>query len=219
MLGEGGYVPATTTFMVGLRERCDKHGMLLVIDEVQTGVGRTGRFWGHEHFGVRPDLLVTAKGLASGFPLSAFAAPAELMARGWPGSQGGTYGGNAVACAAALATLEVVEEEGLVQRAAELGDHLLSALQKLATEQPVMGDVRGKGLMVGVEFTGSDGQPEPDFARGVLRAAERRGLLLLPCGPYQNVVRLIPPLVVTPEQVDWAVEVFGEAVEEGNQGR
>ena len=121
VLGEGGYVPANTAFMEGLRERADRHGILLVLDEVQTGWGRTGRFWGHDHFGVRPDILVTAKGLASGFPLSAIAASAELMAKAWPGSQGGTYGGNAVACAAAIATLDVIQEENLVENARVVG--------------------------------------------------------------------------------------------------
>ena len=121
VLGEGGYIPATPGFVAGLRERCDRHGMLLIVDEIQTGVGRTGWFWGHEHFAVRPDVLVTAKGLASGFPLSAFAAPHDVMARGQLGSHGGTYGGNAVACAAALATLEVIADEGLVERSPVLG--------------------------------------------------------------------------------------------------
>ena len=121
MLGEGGYVPANTAFMEGLRERADRHGILLVMDEVQTGWGRTGRFWGHDHFGVQPDILITAKGLASGFPLSAIAAPSELMAKAWPGSQGGTYGGNAVACAAAIATLDVIRDEGLVDNARVVG--------------------------------------------------------------------------------------------------
>jgi len=137
VLGEGGYVPATPIFMRGLRERCDRHGMLLVADEIQTGVGRTGRFWGLEHFGVRPDVVITAKGLASGFPLSALGAPRELMAQGRPGSQGGTYGGNAVACAAALATLDVVEEEGLVKRAEDMGEHLLSSLRALYSARSV----------------------------------------------------------------------------------
>src|SRR5215217_114932 len=132
VLGEGGYVPANTAFMEGLRERAERHGILLVIDEVQTGWGRTGRFWGHDHFGVQPDILVTAKGLASGFPLSAIAAPAELMSKAWPGSQGGTYGGNAVACAAALATLDVIQDKKLVENAAARGEQLKAALSAVA---------------------------------------------------------------------------------------
>lgn len=213
VLGEGGYVPANTRFLQGLRERCDRHGILLVTDEIQTGVGRTGRFWGHQHFGIRPDILITAKGLASGFPLSAFAAPAELMSRGLPGSQGGTYGGNAVSCAAALATLDVVEEEGLVERAGEMGEHLLDGLSALA-EHPSIGDVRGKGLMVGVEFTDGEGRPDGKTADRVHRRAADLGLLLLTCGPYGQVIRFIPPLIVEKAQVDEGIEMFARALRE-----
>ena len=149
VLGEGGYVPANTEFLAGLRERADRHGILLIIDEVQTGFGRTGRFWGHDHFDVTPDILVTAKGLASGFPLSAIAASRELMSRAWPGSQGGTYGGNAVACAAALATLDVIVDEGLVGNAAARGAELADGLRKVAADGVGIDDVRGLGLMVG----------------------------------------------------------------------
>ncbi|MGH3442602.1 MAG: aspartate aminotransferase family protein [Nitriliruptorales bacterium] len=212
VLGEGGYVPAPPGFLEGLRRRCDEHGMLLVVDEVQTGVGRTGRFWGHDHFDVVPDVVITAKGLASGFPLSAFAAPRELMERAWPGSQGGTYGGNAVACAAAIATLEVIDEEGLVGRAAELGSHLLDSLRKLATEHGSIGDVRGLGLLVGVEFASAGNDPDPGTAARVQAETEERGLLMLRCGTYGNVVRWIPPLVVTREQVDEALGIFADAV-------
>jgi len=212
VLGEGGYVPATPGFLAGLRARCDAHGMLLVLDEIQTGVGRTGRFWGHEHAGVRPDVVVTAKGLASGFPLSAFGAPAELMARGRPGSQGGTYGGNAVACAAALATLDVVAEEGLVARSAELGIVLLDGLRATVGDHPAVGDVRGLGLMVGVELVDHGGRSAGDLAAAVVGHAAEAGLLLLTCGPRGQVVRLVPPLVVRPDQVERAVAVVGEAL-------
>ena len=169
VLGEGGYVPANTAFMEGLRERADRHGILLVVDEVQTGWGRTGRFWGHDHFGVQPDILITAKGLASGFPLSAIAAPAELMAKAWPGSQGGTYGGNAVACAAAIATLDVIRDEGLVDNARVVGAVLAGGLEKVAANTPGIGDVRGLGLMLGSEFVTADGQPDPATARAPSR--------------------------------------------------
>jgi 4-aminobutyrate aminotransferase len=212
VLGEGGYVPANEAFLAGLRERCDRHGMLLVADEIQTGVGRTGRFWGHEHFGVRPDVLITAKGLASGFPLSAIAAPADLMSGALPGSQGGTYGGNAVACAAALATLQVIEEEGLVARAAALGTVLMAELNRLAAETPAIGEARGLGLMAGVEFTTRDGKPDPGSALHVQQAAMQAGLLLLTCGTYGNVVRWIPALVVTREQLSEALDIFALAV-------
>lgn len=212
VLGEGGYVPATPGFLEGLRERCDRHGILLVVDEVQAGFGRTGRFWGHEHFDAHPDVVVTAKGLASGFPLSAIAAPGHLMERAWAGSQGGTYGGNAVACAAAIATLDVIEEEGLVENADRLGTALLQSLEALQRRHPVIGDVRGKGLMVATEFS-TDGQPDAPRAKEMLKAVEERGLLMLPCGPHSNIIRWIPPLIVTQEQVDEAVGIFEEALD------
>ncbi|MBE9373572.1 aminotransferase class III-fold pyridoxal phosphate-dependent enzyme [Saccharopolyspora sp. HNM0983] len=212
VLGEGGYIPAPPAFLEGLRERADRHGILLILDEVQTGVGRTGRFWGHEHSAIAPDILITAKGLASGFPLSAIAAGSELMGRAWPGSQGGTYGGNAVAAAAALATLDVVRDEKLVDNAAEQGRRLAEGLRKVAAEHPVIGDVRGLGLMLGNEFTTEDGRPDTDTATRAHAAAAEKGLLLLTCGPHGNVVRMIPPLIVTAEQVDAALELWQEAV-------
>ncbi len=213
VLGEGGYVAAPTAFLEGLRERCDRHGILLILDEIQTGIGRTGRMWGHEHAGISPDVVITAKGLASGFPLSAFAAPAELMALGWPGSQGGTYGGNAVSCASALATLDVIESEGLVAHAAEMGDRLLDALGGLPGTNPAVGDVRGRGLMVGVELRAGDGPAAGAVAQRVLREACDRGLLLLVCGAHGQVVRLVPPLIVTPDQIDEGLGIFLEALE------
>ncbi len=212
VLGEGGYVPANTEFMQGLRERADRHGILLVVDEVQTGFGRTGRFWGHDHFDVRPDVVITAKGLASGFPLSAIAAPRELMAKAWPGSQGGTYGGNAVACAAALATLDVVQSEGLVENAERMGARLREGLAKVAADVPAIGDVRGLGLMLGNEFVDRDGGPDPAAAARVQQAAAAAGLLLLTCGAAGNVVRMIPPLIVTADQVDEGLALWREAI-------
>ncbi|HZI96120.1 MAG TPA: aminotransferase class III-fold pyridoxal phosphate-dependent enzyme [Actinomycetales bacterium] len=212
VLGEGGYVPANTRFMDGLRERADEHGILLVLDEVQTGWGRTGRFWGGDHFGVRPDVVVTAKGLASGFPLSAIAAPAAIMDKAWPGSQGGTYGANAVACAAALATLEVITDEGLVQNSADRGAELRSALEAVAAGHKQITDVRGLGLMLGNEFRDSDGRPDGDTAAAVQAEAARRGLLLLTCGAWSQVVRFIPALVVTSEQVQAAGTIWEESV-------
>jgi 4-aminobutyrate aminotransferase len=212
VLGEGGYLPAPPAFLAGLRERADRHGALLVLDEVQTGYGRTGKFWGHEHAGVRPDVVVTAKGLASGFPLSAIAAPRELMEKAWPGSQGGTYGGNAVACAAALATLDVLRDERLVDNAAAMGARLRGGLEKIAADTPGIGDVRGLGLMQAVELTGRDGAPDADAALAIRKAAVDEGLLLLGCGPFGNVVRMIPPLVVTAEQIDEGLEKFRRAL-------
>lgn len=214
VLGEGGYIPAPPAFLEGLRERADRHGVLLIVDEVQTGYGRTGKFWGHEHSAMRPDVLITAKGLASGFPLSAIAAPAAIMEKAWPGSQGGTYGGNAVSCAAALATLEVIRDEDLVANAARLGARLNDGLRKVAADHPVIGDVRGLGLMQAGEFTTADGEPDAATAQRAHRAAADRGLLLLTCGAHGNVVRLIPPLVVNEAQIDDALALWADAVAE-----
>ncbi len=212
VLGEGGYVPGNARFFAGLRERADRHGILLVVDEVQTGCGRTGRFWGGDHFEVRADILVTAKGLASGFPLSAIAASSQLMAKAWPGSQGGTYGANAVACAAALATLDVIVEEKLVENAAERGDQLRSALLAVASRHNGITDVRGLGLMLGNEFRDADGNPDGATAAAAQQEAAQRGLLLLTCGAWGQVVRFIPALVVQPEHVDQATAIWADSV-------
>ncbi|MGH8791561.1 MAG: aspartate aminotransferase family protein [Stackebrandtia sp.] len=212
VLGEGGYVPANAEFLAGLRERADEHGILLVMDEIQTGFGRTGKFWGHDHFDVRPDVVLIAKGLASGFPLSGIAASKELMAKAWPGSQGGTYGGNAVACAAAAATLEVIREEGLVDNAAARGVQLLDGARQIGEKTPAIGDVRGLGLLVGSEFTTPDGKPDTATAQAAQKAAAERGLLLLTCGAYMNVVRMIPALIVGSEQIDEALDIWADAV-------
>ncbi|WP_280232434.1 aspartate aminotransferase family protein [Nocardia cyriacigeorgica] len=210
VLGEGGYVPGNRTFFRGLRERADQHGILLVFDEIQTGFGRTGKFFGHQHFDVRPDVITIAKGLASGFPLSGIAASHELMAKAWPGSQGGTYGGNAVACAAAIATLEVIESEGLVHNAAVRGDQLLAGLRD--RESKAIGDVRGLGLLVGAEFTTAAGEPDRETATQAQRLAVEKGLLLLTCGAQMNVVRMIPPLVVSEAQIEQALAIWSQVL-------
>jgi 4-aminobutyrate aminotransferase len=212
VLGDGGYLPTPLSFLQGLRERADRHGIILVLDEVQTGVGRTGTFWGHEPAGITPDVLITAKGLASGFPLSAIAASEALMSKAWPGSQGGTYGGNAVSCAAALATLDVVEREGLVENSARQGAHLIDALREVAQDTKTLADVRGRGLMIGCEFVDPDGTPRPDLAASAQQAAIDEGLLLLTCGTRGNVVRFIPPLIVSTEQIDEGVEAWRRAL-------
>ena len=212
VLGEGGYVPASRRFMEGLRERADRHGIQMVIDEVQTGWGRTGEFWGADHFGVTGDILVTAKGLASGFPLSAIAAPAKIMERAWPGSQGGTYGANAVACAAALATLDVIQDEKLVDNAAQRGSELRAALQGVADQHAAITDVRGLGLMLGNEFRDADGNPDGVTAAAAQQEAARRGLLLLTCGGWGQVVRFIPALVVESEHITEAAALWKDSV-------
>lgn len=214
VLGDGGYLPTPPAFLEGLRERADRHGILLVLDEVQAGVGRTGRFWGHQFADVVPDVLITAKGLASGFPISAIAAPTALMERGWPGSQGGTYGGNAVAAAAACATLDVVRDEHLVENARVRGDQLQAGLRPLQQRYPGISDVRGRGLMQGVEFAQEDGSPDAAAALAVQQATTGHGLLTLTCGPAGNVVRLIPALVVSEQEIRTGLERFEAALAE-----
>ncbi|WP_068277324.1 aspartate aminotransferase family protein [Aldersonia kunmingensis] len=201
VLGDGGYLPTPPRFLDGLRERADRHGIILILDEVQAGVGRTGKFWGYQHSAATPDILITAKGLASGFPISAIAAPTDLMSKAWPGSQGGTYGGNAVAAAAAIATLDVVREEGLVENARVRGEQLGAALTALAADYPQIGDVRGLGLMQAIEFTTAAGEPDQAAALAVQRAAVDQGLLLLTCGGYGNVVRVVPALIADADEI------------------
>ncbi|WP_039825784.1 aspartate aminotransferase family protein [Nocardia testacea] len=212
VLGEGGYIPGNREFFQGLRERADRYGILLIFDEIQTGFGRTGKFFGHQHFDVRPDVITMAKGLASGFPISGIAASAELMGKAWPGSQGGTYGGNAVACAAALATLDVIESEGLVENAAVRGGQLLAGVR--AAETKAVGDVRGLGLLVGSEFTTPDRTPDRETATAAQQLAATKGLLLLTCGAHMNVVRMIPPLIVSEAQISDALTIWSEVLAE-----
>jgi 4-aminobutyrate aminotransferase len=214
ILGEGGYVPAPAAFLQALRDLCDKHGILLAVDEVQTGFGRTGKFFCFEHAGIVPDIIVMAKGLGSGMPISAVASRADLMAKWKAGTHGGTYGGgNALATAAACATIAVIREERLVENAAVMGDYLQDGLRELQAERPLIGDVRGRGLMVATEFTTAEGQPDAATASAVQQACLKHNLLLLTCGSYGNVLRWIPPLIVTQAQIDEALVTFNEALE------
>jgi 4-aminobutyrate aminotransferase len=201
--GEGGYIVPEDDFLPRLRELCDRHGILLVADEIQSGAGRTGRMWAIEHWGVQPDILLAAKGIASGMPLGAMTARAELMT--WhAGHHGSTFGGNPVSCAAALETIRLLEE-GLMDNAAARGEQALAGLRFLAAEQPeLIRDVRGMGLMIGVEFSSAE------VAEAVQWAAFRRGLLVLEAG--ESVVRMSPPLVVTADEVTAGVRLLGEAV-------
>jgi 4-aminobutyrate aminotransferase len=214
ILGEGGYVVPPDGFLPGLREIADRHGILLIADEVQSGFGRTGRMWAIEWTAARPDIVVMAKGIASGMPLSGIMARRELLDRFGPGAHGGTYGGNAVACAAAVATLDVLEDEHLVERAEQAGRRLLDGIRRVAADRPHVAEVRGRGLMVGIEF--ADGEqltPRPDLASGLLAAARERRLLLLSCGTWGQVVRIIPPLVTTDAEVETAVAAIAESLD------
>lgn len=201
--GEGGYIVPPNEWLVALRELCDEHGIMLVMDEVQTGVGRTGTMWACEESGVVPDVMTIGKGLASGLPLAGIVTTPEVM--DWePGGHGSTFGGNPVACAAADVTLRLVEE-GLAEHAAAVGAHLKQRLEQLAAEQPLVGQVRGRGLMIGLDL------PDHDTAEALERACFERGLLILTCG--ERSVRMMPPLVVTQDQADIAVEIVRGALE------
>ena len=215
VLGEGGYVPAPRRFLQGLRQLCDEHGILLIFDEVQSGFGRTGSMFYLDQTDVTPDILVMAKGLGSGMPISAIGANRALMAK-WPaGTHGGTYGGgNGVTAVAASTTIDVLHEEKLIENTAVRGAQLQEGLRDLQAEYPIIGDVRGVGLMVATEFTNSAGQPDGALATAVQQACLRRNLLLLTCGSYGNVIRWIPPLVVTAGQIDEALVIFNEALAE-----
>jgi len=213
VMGEGGYIVPPASFMKGLRELCDKHGMMLIFDEVQSGFGRTGKWFALEHFGVVPDIITVAKGLASGMPLSGVFSRTEIMKKVDVGSIGGTYGGNAVACASGVATIRAMRDEKMLENAAERGVQLVTGLRKLQEEYPQIGDVRGLGLMIGTEFV-VDGRADraKPMVKEVVHAAEERNLLLLTCGTYDNIVRWIPPLNVTSEQINDGLSVFGDAL-------
>jgi 4-aminobutyrate aminotransferase len=214
ILGEGGYVIPPDGFLPALREVADRHGILLAVDEVQSGFARTGRFFATEWTDATPDIVIMAKGIASGLPLSGILARRDLLERFAPGAHGGTYGGNVVACAAALATLDVIDDEHLVDRARAIGDRLLDGLRRVTDGHPAVAEVRGRGAMVAVEFAeGPRLTPRPDLGKALLAAALARNLLLLTCGTYGQVVRIIPPLVTTDEEVDQAVAIIGEALE------
>jgi len=210
--GEGGYVVAPTAFMQELRRICDRYGILLVVDEVQSGVGRTGKWWAVEHTGVHPDIVCSAKGIASGMPLGVTISRADIM--DWvPGSHASTFGGNPVCIAAALATLAVIENEGLLANATEVGNHMLKRMADWPKKHRLVGDVRGRGLMIGVEIvkdqkTKEYGHEERDR---IVELAFERGMLFLGCGP--STVRISPPLVVTVEEAELAMDALEESIE------
>jgi len=214
VLGEGGYVVPPASFLRGLRERCDQHGIMLIIDEIQSGFGRTGRWFGHEYFDVIPDIMTIAKGLASGLPLSGVISRLEFMNKWTPGSHGGTYGGNAIAAAAGVATIQAMRDENMLANANERGLQLMTGLRHLQEEYPGIGDVRGLGLMIGTEFRTSNRKPDKTTAKAVQQACLKRHLLLLTCGTWDNVIRWIPPLIVSSDQVDEALLIFRDALNE-----
>ncbi len=212
VLGEGGYVAPPKSFLKGLRQICDKHQIMLVFDEVQSGFGRTGKWFALEHFDVVPDILVAAKGIASGMPLSGVFANRDLMKK-WPtGSHGGTYGGNAVAMAAGVATIKAMKAEKMIDNSAERGQQLVAGLRKLQEQFPAIGDVRGLGLMIGTEFVDAHNKPDKGSVKKIITLAEEAGLLLLSCGTYDNTIRWIPPLNVSSQQIHDGLNIFAAAL-------
>jgi 4-aminobutyrate aminotransferase len=208
--GEGGYVPAPKIFLDGLRRICDEHGIMLIVDEVQSGMGRTGKMFASEHYDLKPDIITIAKGIGSGLPIGATVARADLM--NWkPGAHASTFGGNPVCIASALKTIELLQN-GLVQNSAEVGAYLKAGLQKLLRKYDCIGDVRGMGMMIGVEFVTDkvSRKEDPELRERVETACFERGLIILGCGP--NSIRWSPPLILTQENVDVALEIFDEAV-------
>lgn len=209
--GEGGYQPAPEAFLRGLRDRADAHGIALIFDEIQSGFGRTGRMFDFERSGVVPDVLVLAKGIANGFPLSAIVARRDLMEKWPPGAHGGTFGGNPIACAAALAVLDVLEQ-GALANAREVGELLRLRMVDVVERLPIAGDVRGSGVMIGVELRHPDWSPASDVVTSVRRKCLDDGLLVLACGPHKNVLRLMPPTTLTSGEAELALDLLESAL-------
>ncbi len=212
VLGEGGYVVPPEGFLSSLREICDQHGIMLIIDEIQSGFGRTGKWFAQDHFKVTPDIMTVAKGIASGLPLSGVFSRLDIMKKWQTGTHGGTYGGNAVACAAGVASIKAMRDEKMPENANIRGTQLINHLRRVQLDYPVIGDVRGLGLMIGVEFRTPDRKPDKPTTKAVIQACFDRQLMLLTCGTYDNVIRWIPPLIVTEKQIDEAVDIFGDAL-------
>jgi 4-aminobutyrate aminotransferase len=210
--GEGGFYVMPKDFMLALRALCDEHGIVLIVDEVQTGFARTGRLFATEHYGIVPDLMTLAKSLAGGLPLSAVTGRAKLMDAPAPGGLGGTYAGNALAVAAAHAVLDAIEAEGLCKRAEVLGQRLTEHLGALRKTVPAIAEVRGLGSMCAVEFAHADGSPDADFTKRVQQRAHDRGLLLLTCGVYGNVIRFLYPLTIEDAVFDEALAILDDAM-------
>jgi len=214
VLGEGGFVPAPIDFMRKLRELCDRHGIMLVADEIQTGFGRTGKFFAIQHSGVEPDLMTVAKSLAAGFPLSAVVGKAGVMDAPDPGGLGGTYGGNPVACAAGLAVMDIMRDEKLPERAARIGSAVEERMQSWAAEHEIIGDVRVVGAMAGMELVRDRGTKEPadKVTARILTAAREKGLIVLRCGVHHNVVRTLMPLTIPDDQLEEGLDILGASL-------
>lgn len=212
VLGEGGYVVPPEDYLKELRRLCTQYGILLIADEVQTGFGRTGKWFTCEHFGIVPNIMTVAKGIASGFPLSAVVSTPELMSRWSPGAHGTTFGGNPVSCVAAIATIETIEKEKLLERATLLGDYALQRLKGMQERYPSIGDVRGLGLMIGIEFVREDGSPDGELCKTVCLGCEEKGFILIECGVDKNIIRFMPPLITTQGEMEKALDIFEEVL-------
>jgi len=220
VLGEGGYAPAPLKYMKKLAEYCKKHGILIVSDEVQTGFGRTGKWFAIEHYGIKPDIITLGKGIASGFPLSAVGASSRIMGK-WPvGAHGTTFGGNPVSCAAALATIGVIEKERLIDNARSLGEYGLKRLLEIKRKHPgTIGDVRGLGLMLGAELITENEKPDHALTMRVVEEAERQGLIIVECGIHKNIIRFMPPLNIKRAEMSLALDIFEAALKKSSRQR
>jgi 4-aminobutyrate aminotransferase len=212
ILGEGGYIVPPVTWVKRLREICDEHGIMLIADEIQTGVGRTGKMWGFEHYDIVPDIITVAKGIASGLPLSAVVSSRANMDHWAPGSHGGTFGGNVVACAAGVATLQAIREDHMLENTVAMGARMLAGLERIAERNPVIGEVRGKGLMVATEFVTPTGKPNGAAVSKVIEQSLANNVLLLTAGTYDQAIRIIPPLNTSAAEIDEFLNVFDNAV-------
>ena len=211
VIGEGGFILPPNGFMPGLQDFATKNGIVFIADEVQSGFARTGKLFAVEHEGMAPDMIITAKGIAGGLPLSAVTARAEIMDSSHVGGLGGTYGGNPIACAAALAAIETIKEEKLVDRAAHIGKILFESLNALKAQYPIIGDVRGRGAMVAIELVKPGSKdPNPEAMAKVIKYCQSKGVLILTAGTYGNVIRFLPPLVITDELLKDALSVLAE---------
>jgi 4-aminobutyrate aminotransferase len=216
VLGEGGYIVPPEAFLRNLRQLCNRWGILLILDEVQSGMGRTGRWFASEHFGITPDIMTIAKGIASGLPLSAVASTKTIMSKWPPGAHGTTFGGNPVACAAAIATIKVIEEENLLENATLVGGHAIERLNTIKDSHPCVGDVRGLGLMIGIEFVKKDKEPYTEGLKNILDYCLEKGLVLIESGVDKNIIRLAPPLIVRKEEIDRGLDILEEAIRKAN---
>ncbi|MDD7961617.1 4-aminobutyrate--2-oxoglutarate transaminase [Microbacterium thalli] len=211
--GEGGFIVPADGFLPALADWCREHGVVFIADEVQTGFARTGAMFASEHFGIVPDLITTAKGIAAGLPLAAVTGRAEIMDASHPGGLGGTYGGNPVACAAALAAIDAFENDGLIERARQLGERLTTRLEALRAADPRVGEVRGLGAMIAAEFVDPEtGAPDAALTAAVAKACIAQGVIVLTCGTYGNVIRFLPPLAISDELLDDGLDVVAAAL-------